>query len=227
MKPRELILCAAIGAVLAIGLYFLWNSEKPDAVTRPEVATLKPSPSPTPRTRKVSARSDFAEDTTRTDSLRTKIAALHGISDENFDTYRDKRSQDLANFVQTLSLADFPTVLEQLAELQSQNPSMAGHDLGMRLLRYWAALGSGADAANWATKMPEAERKDALDAAASAWAQQDAAAATAWAQQLPEGDGKLIAMAKSGFVFFNYKHSQVVPMADDFRGKFPRVNWID
>ncbi|WP_395402893.1 thioesterase family protein [Pseudoduganella sp. UC29_106] len=40
-------------------------------------------------------------------------------------------------------------------------------------------------------------------------------------------DGTLIAMAKSGFVFFNYRHKEVVPMPDDFRGKFPRVNWID
>jgi len=40
-------------------------------------------------------------------------------------------------------------------------------------------------------------------------------------------DGKLIAMAKSGFVFFNYKISQVIPMPEEFRGKFPRVNWID
>jgi len=37
-------------------------------------------------------------------------------------------------------------------------------------------------------------------------------------------DGKLIAMAKQGFVFYNYKHGQVVPMPDDFRAKFPRVN---
>ncbi|HEY5801117.1 MAG TPA: thioesterase family protein [Burkholderiaceae bacterium] len=40
-------------------------------------------------------------------------------------------------------------------------------------------------------------------------------------------DGKLIAMAKSGFVFFNYKSTQVVPMPDEFRSKFDRVNWID
>ena len=40
-------------------------------------------------------------------------------------------------------------------------------------------------------------------------------------------DRKLIAMAKSGFVFFNYKTSQVVMMPEDFRGKFDRVNWID
>jgi acyl-CoA thioesterase FadM len=40
-------------------------------------------------------------------------------------------------------------------------------------------------------------------------------------------DQTLIAMAKSGFVFFNYKTSQVVAMPDDFRGKFDRVNWID
>ncbi len=38
---------------------------------------------------------------------------------------------------------------------------------------------------------------------------------------------KLIAMAKSGFVFYNYKTSQVVVMPEDFRGKFDRVNWID
>jgi len=40
-------------------------------------------------------------------------------------------------------------------------------------------------------------------------------------------DGKLVAMAKQGFVFYNYAHSQVVPMPDDFRAKFSRVNWID
>ena len=40
-------------------------------------------------------------------------------------------------------------------------------------------------------------------------------------------DGKLVAMAKQGFVFYNYGHGQVVPMPDDFRAKFSRVNWID
>jgi acyl-CoA thioesterase FadM len=40
-------------------------------------------------------------------------------------------------------------------------------------------------------------------------------------------DQKLVAMAKSGFVFFNYKRSQVVPMPEDFLAKFPKVNWID
>jgi acyl-CoA thioesterase FadM len=40
-------------------------------------------------------------------------------------------------------------------------------------------------------------------------------------------DRKLIAVAKSGFVFFNYKTSQVVAMPEDFRNKFDRVNWID
>jgi len=40
-------------------------------------------------------------------------------------------------------------------------------------------------------------------------------------------DKTLIAMAKSGFVFYNYRTSQVVAMPDDFRAKFPRTNWID
>ena len=40
-------------------------------------------------------------------------------------------------------------------------------------------------------------------------------------------DRTLGAMAKSGFVFFNYKTSQVVAMSDEFRSKFDRVNWID
>ena len=40
-------------------------------------------------------------------------------------------------------------------------------------------------------------------------------------------DQVLVAMAKSGFVFFNYKLSQVVPMSDEFRAKFTRVNWLD
>jgi acyl-CoA thioesterase FadM len=40
-------------------------------------------------------------------------------------------------------------------------------------------------------------------------------------------DGALVAMAKSGFVFFDYKIGRVVAMPDAFRAKFPRVNWLD
>ena len=37
-------------------------------------------------------------------------------------------------------------------------------------------------------------------------------------------DGALIAMAKSGFVFFDYSVKRVVPMPESFESKFPRVN---
>ena len=40
-------------------------------------------------------------------------------------------------------------------------------------------------------------------------------------------DKTLVAMAKQGFVFFNYKTSQVVAMPEEFEGKFERVNWVD
>jgi acyl-CoA thioesterase FadM len=40
-------------------------------------------------------------------------------------------------------------------------------------------------------------------------------------------DKTLVAMAKSGFVFFNYKSSQVVLMPEEFQAKFPKVNRID
>jgi acyl-CoA thioesterase FadM len=40
-------------------------------------------------------------------------------------------------------------------------------------------------------------------------------------------DKKSVAMAKQGFVFYNYKTSQVVAMPEDFRTKFDRVNWVD
>ncbi|RJF96630.1 thioesterase [Noviherbaspirillum cavernae] len=39
-------------------------------------------------------------------------------------------------------------------------------------------------------------------------------------------DGALIAMAKSGFVFFNYKSTKVVPMPEAFHRKFAKVNWV-
>jgi acyl-CoA thioesterase FadM len=39
-------------------------------------------------------------------------------------------------------------------------------------------------------------------------------------------DGVPIAMAKSGFVFFNYTSKRVAPMPDEFREKFPKVNVI-
>jgi hypothetical protein len=34
-------------------------------------------------------------------------------------------------------------------------------------------------------------------------------------------------MAKSGFVFFDYRQSKVVPMPDAFSAKFPKVNRLD
>lgn len=40
-------------------------------------------------------------------------------------------------------------------------------------------------------------------------------------------DKTLIAMAKQGFVFFNYKLGEVVVMPEDFKAKFERVNWVD
>ncbi len=39
-------------------------------------------------------------------------------------------------------------------------------------------------------------------------------------------DQALVAMAKSGFVFFNYKTRKVVPMPEAFYRKFERVNWL-
>ncbi|MGO4157707.1 thioesterase family protein [Cupriavidus sp. YAF13] len=40
-------------------------------------------------------------------------------------------------------------------------------------------------------------------------------------------DLALVAMAKSGFVFFSYERKQVVPMPEAFARKFPKVNWVD
>ncbi|MBR7778712.1 thioesterase family protein [Undibacterium rugosum] len=39
-------------------------------------------------------------------------------------------------------------------------------------------------------------------------------------------DNTLIAMAKSGFVFFDYQISKVVTMPQEFIQKFPQVNWL-
>ena len=40
-------------------------------------------------------------------------------------------------------------------------------------------------------------------------------------------DGTLVAMAKSGFVFFNYRLGKVVEMPVAFSDKFAKVNWLD
>lgn len=39
-------------------------------------------------------------------------------------------------------------------------------------------------------------------------------------------DGTLIAMAKSGFVFYDYLNKRVVAMPSEFDAKFPKVNRI-
>lgn len=40
-------------------------------------------------------------------------------------------------------------------------------------------------------------------------------------------DNVLVAMAKSGFVFFDYRSKKVVPMPEAFHRKFTKVNWVD
>lgn len=40
-------------------------------------------------------------------------------------------------------------------------------------------------------------------------------------------DNMMVAMAKSGFVFFDYKIGKVVAMPEEFRDKFTRVNWLE
>jgi acyl-CoA thioesterase FadM len=39
-------------------------------------------------------------------------------------------------------------------------------------------------------------------------------------------DGALVAMAKSGFVFFNYQALKVITMPAEFVAKFAKVNWL-
>ncbi|HEV7814545.1 MAG TPA: thioesterase family protein [Janthinobacterium sp.] len=39
-------------------------------------------------------------------------------------------------------------------------------------------------------------------------------------------DRTLVAMAKYGFVFFNYQLGQVTPMPAEFSARFPKVNWL-
>lgn len=39
-------------------------------------------------------------------------------------------------------------------------------------------------------------------------------------------DHALVALAKSGFVFFNYHSKRVEPMPESFRNKFAQVNWL-
>ena len=41
------------------------------------------------------------------------------------------------------------------------------------------------------------------------------------------GSRRHVPVLKQGFVFFNYKTSQVVAMPEEFESKFERVNWID
>jgi acyl-CoA thioesterase FadM len=39
--------------------------------------------------------------------------------------------------------------------------------------------------------------------------------------------GELVALAKSGFVFYNFLAAKVTPMPEDFRLRFPGVNQVD
>jgi hypothetical protein len=120
---------------------------------------------------------------------RDQLFAVQAVTNSPFGASADDFMKELQTFAERIDAADLPDVLKKLQELQTQNPTVIGRDLEMRLLRRWSGSDAGS-AAEWAAQAPPPIHDEALAASVDDWSKQDLAAATAWAGQLPEGSDR-------------------------------------
>src|SRR5262249_4087388 len=95
-----------------------------------------------------------------------KITAVAGMfGEDNFKV--------LTDFLETIPATDIPDALNKLQPLQTQNPTIVGHELVLRLLQRWPE-NDVHSAADWIAKMPNSDdRQAAIAALASTWARQN------------------------------------------------------
>ena len=121
---------------------------------------------------------------------REKLSVLIDGREELFGSAGEERLKELQEFVENVEIADLPTVVREMQELQMQKPTVFGRELQLHLIRQWAEK-DPRSATGWINQMPTgSDRQEALAAAANAWAGQDFVGAITWAKQLPGSDDR-------------------------------------
>jgi hypothetical protein len=169
---RFAISAGGVAAAILIGFLALRRSaeDAKDANSRPAadtpgVSPAEYAPAAIPPAMVVSEN----EMTSVTEAVETRSWA----SDE-----KDYESVNFEDLAATVSVAQIPAALGGLSDDE--------HDQNLRaeLLRRWTSA-HPADAAQWATALPEGElRRNALTTVAAQWASQDISTARQWAQNL-------------------------------------------
>ncbi|MDB6131252.1 MAG: hypothetical protein JWM04_2359 [Verrucomicrobiales bacterium] len=120
-----------------------------------------------------------------TQNWRQQLAALHGIG-KLFGLKGEELMKQLQDYAEGLDAENVPAAVQELQELQTQNPTETGRDLQLRLLQKWGQADIRS-AAEWTTQMPAGlERQEAIATMAGKWAEKNFAEAGAWAGRLSD-----------------------------------------
>ncbi len=175
MKQQHIAIGAISLGLVITSVLLVDRVDKP-AAGKP-AAGLPPVPTQrsVPRlTRFMAAREAHAPDTNTT-RLKAGIARVQAELDPL------QREELLQTLVDDIANADLPATVQTLLE---QDPSNAGRDLQLRLLRRWAS-NDPTQAAQWIALMPTGDtRQEAINGVVTEWAHRDLAKAAQWAREL-------------------------------------------
>ena len=189
MKAQRILVLVTIVAIS--GIILLKKSQRvPLAGTSAQ--TDKLSMNATAVTAGKSLSSTIAEIAPPT-SWDRKMSQFQGNPESLFGPSADENMQALQAFIESIPLDQMPAALTELQQLQSQNPTVRGKDMEMRLIRRWA-VNNPNQAAQWAAQMPADVRQDAVTAASEKWAEKDFSAATNWVAGLTDESARLTAI---------------------------------
>lgn len=189
MKAQRILVLVTIVAVN--GVILLKKSQRvPLAVTSAQ--TDKLSMNATAVAAGKSSSSTIAEIAPPT-SWDRKMSEIQGNTESLFGPSADENMPALQAFIESIPLDQMPAALTELQQLQSQNPTVRGKDMEMRLIRRWA-VNNPNQAAQWAAQMPADVRQDAVTAASEKWAEKDFSAATNWVAGLTDESTRLTAI---------------------------------
>ncbi|MCD6052789.1 MAG: hypothetical protein K0Q55_4211 [Verrucomicrobia bacterium] len=175
MKQQHIAIGAISLGLVITGVLLVDRVDKPvagkPAAGLPPVTTQRPA---IRSARFLATRETQALDK-NTPQLLTAIARVQAELDPL------QREELLQTLVDNITSADLPATVQIL---QEQDPTNAGRDLQLRLLRRWSS-NDPAQAAPWIAQMPAGDtRQEAINSVVTEWAHRDLAKAAQWAREL-------------------------------------------
>lgn len=209
MKTKRIIVIAALLGLLAAG-YLLMNSRVPAPAPNATTTAAPESVAKSPARRSDAAALPRAP---RLLSWQEQLPALQEMK-QLFGAGSEERMKKMQEFVETLPLASMPEALRKLSELQALNPTDAGRDLEMRMVRRWADH-DARSAAGWAAQSRGPHREELLGAVGSSWARQDFKAAADWATRLDDGKARQKATTSVAYEVIDSNPTAALKLAVD------------